>query len=47
MSSDPILRSLAMIDKRIGKRTLKTIELPDKEHPLVKTLYTLRMDCLD
>jgi hypothetical protein len=46
-SSDPILRSLAMIDKRIGKRTLKSIELPEDEHSLVKTLYTLRTDCLD
>ncbi len=46
-SSDPILRSLAMIDKRIGKRTLKAIKLPSDEHSLVKALYMLRMDCLD
>jgi len=46
-SSDPILKAFAMIDKRIGKRTLKAIKLADDEHSLVKTLYTLRMECLD
>jgi hypothetical protein len=46
-SSDPILKALAMIDKRIGKRTLKAIELADDEHSLVKSLYALRMACLD
>ena len=46
-SSDPILKALAMIDKRVGKRTLKTIELADDEHSLVRTLYSLRMECLD
>ena len=46
-SSDPILKALAMIDKRIGKRTLKAIELADGEHSLVKSLYALRMACID
>jgi len=46
-SSDPILKAFAMIDKRIGKRTLKAIELADDEHSLVKILYSLRMECLD
>jgi hypothetical protein len=46
-SSDPIIRALAMIDKRIGKRTLKAIEIADDEHSLVRTLYSLRMECLD
>jgi hypothetical protein len=36
-----------MIDKRIGKRTLKAIEIADDEHSLVRTLYSLRMECLD
>ncbi|MGP8252912.1 MAG: hypothetical protein ACLQHF_12830 [Terracidiphilus sp.] len=43
-STDPILRALAMIDGRIGKRTLKSIELPEDEHSLVKILYALRME---
>jgi hypothetical protein len=46
-SSDPILKAFAMIDKRIGKRTLKAIKLADDERSLVKTLYILRMECLD
>jgi hypothetical protein len=46
-SSDPILKALAMIDRRIGKRTLKAIELTDNEHSLVKTLYSLRMESSD
>jgi hypothetical protein len=46
-STDPVLRALAIIDRRIGRRTLKNIELADSDHSLVKTLYTLRMECLD
>jgi hypothetical protein len=45
-STDPILKALAMIDKRIGKRTLNAIKLAEDEHSLVKILYTLRMECL-
>jgi hypothetical protein len=44
-STDPILRGLAMIDKRIGKRTLWAIELSNDEHSLVRTLHSLRMSC--
>ena len=43
-SGDPVLKSLAMIDRRIGRRTLKAIELADDEHALVKALYLLRME---
>jgi hypothetical protein len=46
-SSDPILRALAIIDRRVGRRTLKDLELAKDEHSLVKTLYTLRMESLD
>ena len=45
-STDPILRSLAMLDKRIGKRTLTALEVGDAEHSLIRTLYALRMDSL-
>jgi hypothetical protein len=45
-STDPIMKALAMVDRRVGKRTLKNIELEDDEHTLVKTLYALRMDSL-
>jgi hypothetical protein len=46
-SSDPILKALAMIDRRIGRRTLKSIELPEDEHSLVKAFYRLRMGSLE
>jgi hypothetical protein len=43
MSGDPILRGLAMLDRRVGKRTLEQINLSDGVHPLVRLLYDLRM----
>ena len=46
-SSDPILRGLAMLDKRIGKRTLKDLEVEDDEHPLVQRLYRVRVESLE
>jgi hypothetical protein len=46
-SSDPILKALAIIDKRIGKRTLKSIKLADDEHSLVKAFYALRLEILE
>jgi hypothetical protein len=46
-SSDPVLKALAIIDRRIGRRTLKSMELTDTEHSLVKTFYILRMEGLD
>jgi len=45
-SRDPILPSLAIIDRRIGRRTLSGIKVCDDEHSSVKSLYTLRMECL-
>ena len=45
-SSDPILRSLAIIDRRVGKRTLDTVCLSKDEHPLVKAFYKLRIESL-
>jgi hypothetical protein len=45
-SSDPVLRGLAVIDRRIGTRTLQHINLSDDEHPLVRLLYDLRIKTL-
>jgi hypothetical protein len=36
-----------MIDRRIGRRTLKSIKLRENEHSLVKIFYALRMESLD
>jgi hypothetical protein len=41
-SNSPVIKALAMIDKRLGKRRLQEIRLSEKEHPLVKELYQLR-----
>jgi len=45
--SDPILKALAMLDRRIGRRTLRAAKLADDERSLVRTLYALRMECFD
>ena len=41
-STDPILRAMAMIDRRIGIRTMKQLKVTDDEHALVRLLYFLR-----
>jgi len=42
-SSNPFIRSLAIIDRRVGKRTLEELKIGDHEHSLVKKFYRLRM----
>lgn len=41
--SNPLIRALAMIDTRFGKRRLATFD-PTAEHPLVQHLYRLRCE---
>jgi hypothetical protein len=41
-SSSPLLRAMAMIDRRHGKRRLRSIRLASDEHPLVRELYAVR-----
>lgn len=43
-SENVVIRALAMIDKRVGKRRLQKIKLKVEEHALVKTLYKLRCE---
>lgn len=45
-STDPILRALAMVDRRIGARTLREIQLADKEHSLVRRFRDLRVETM-
>ncbi len=42
-SQNPFIRSLAIIDRRVGKRTLQRLAIADDEHSLVKKFYRLRM----
>src|SRR4051812_6401642 len=34
-SPNPLIRALAMLDRRVGQRTLAKIKLPSDEHPLI------------
>jgi len=41
-SPKPIIRAIAMFDRRLGKRRLSSLLLPKDEHQLVKSFYMLR-----
>jgi len=41
-NSDPLVRAFAIVDRRVGKRTLDKTEITDSEHSLVKSFYELR-----
>jgi hypothetical protein len=41
-SSDPLVKAFAIVDRRVGKRTLSKLEISDSEHSLVKAFYELR-----
>ena len=43
-SDNPIIKALAVLDKRLGKRRLRNINT-ESLHPLVLTLLYLRMEC--
>ena len=43
-SPDPIVRGLAMLDARLGKRRLRELRLPAGEHPLVQLLFAVRCE---
>jgi len=44
ITSDFIIKSFAMIDKRLGKRRLVSMALSENDHLLVKKLYEIRCD---
>jgi len=41
-SQDPVLKALAIIDRRVGKRTLRKLRVSRDEHSLVRVFYCLR-----
>ena len=45
-SPNPFIRSLAIVDRRIGKTTLKQLAIRENDHSLVKEFYRLRMESL-
>jgi hypothetical protein len=42
-STNPIIRAVAMFDRRLGKRRLTSMSIADDEHQLVKISYQIRM----
>jgi hypothetical protein len=45
-SANPFIRSFAIIDRRIGRRTLEDMEIGETDHSLVQAFYSLRMETL-
>jgi hypothetical protein len=43
-SPSPLVRALAVIDRRVGKRRLRTLQVGPLEHALVRQLYLLRCE---
>jgi hypothetical protein len=43
-SDNPFIKALAMVDRRIGKRTISKLGIEKLEHSLVKAFYELRCD---
>ncbi len=41
---NPIVRGLAMLDMRLGKRRLENLVLPATEHPFVQLMFSVRCD---
>jgi hypothetical protein len=41
-SANPIIKSFAIVDRRIGKRSIEKLQISDSEHTLVKAFYNLR-----
>jgi hypothetical protein len=43
-NENTIIRGLAMIDRRLGKRRLQNIQLEENEHEFVKFMFNLRCE---
>ena len=41
-SDNPFIKALAIVDRRVGKRTIEKLEIDNSEHSLVKAFYELR-----
>jgi hypothetical protein len=47
VSPSPLVRALAVIDRRVGKRRLRALKMSRLEHSLVRELYLLRCEAED
>jgi hypothetical protein len=43
-ADDPIIKAIAMFDRRVGRRRLQQLRLTSADHPLVRECYTLRCE---
>ena len=43
-SPSPLVRAMAVVDRRVGKRRLRALDVGPREHPLVRELYLLRCE---
>jgi hypothetical protein len=46
-SSDPLVKAFALVDRRLGRRTLAKLDITDSDHTLVKAFYALRLAIAD
>lgn len=44
-SPDPLVKAFAIVDRRVGRRSLAKLEISASEHSLVKRFYELRHAC--
>jgi hypothetical protein len=42
-SSDPFIKASALVGRRVGRRTLATLELSESGYALVRAFYELRL----
>jgi len=42
-SENPFIRALAIVDRRVGVRSLHAISVDEQDHPLVNAFYRLRI----
>lgn len=46
LAGNPFIRALAIIDRRVGRRRLESLEIGEGDHSLVREFYRLRMEVL-
>ena len=46
-SSNPLMRALSIIDRRVGKRRLEAIKISENDHSLVREFYRLRRESVN
>ena len=45
-SSDALIKAFAFVDRRVGKRAIRQLEISESEHTLVKAFYELRRSAM-